>query len=74
LRRDVRAMREELRDAVADRESREDFAGDLHVAIRESMVAKPETDRPADRKANEQSSVWPGWPVDLTELAEDVGN
>jgi len=79
LRSDMRAMREELHDAVAERESREDFAGDLHVAIRESMVAKPKSDRPADRKPNGQPSnrlsSWPGWPgVDLTELSEDVGN
>ena len=79
LRADVRAMREELRDAVAERDSREDFAGDLHVAIRESMVAKPAADRLAARKPDEQASrqfsVESGWlGMDLTELAEDVGN
>jgi hypothetical protein len=82
IRSDVRAMREELRDAVAERDAREDFAGDLHLAIRESMVAKPAADRSADRKPNEhaeqashQFSIWSGWPgVDITELAEDVGN
>lgn len=79
LRADVRAMREELRDAVAERDSRDDFAGDLHVAIRESMVAKPAADRPVDRKPNEQAShqfsVGSGWlGIDLTEVSEDVGN
>lgn len=79
LRADVRAMREELRDAVAERDSREDFAGDLHVAIRESIVAKPASDRLGDRKPDErasrQFSVESGWlGMDLTELAEDVGN
>jgi hypothetical protein len=79
LRSDVRAMREELRDAVAERDSRDDFASDLHVAIRESMVARPAADRPADRKPHEQAahqfSVGSGWlGIDLTEVGEDVGN
>lgn len=79
LRTDVRAMREELRDAVAEHDSRDDFAGDLHVAIREAMVAKPAADRPADRKPSEQPSdqfsIWSGWPgIDLAEVTEDVGN
>ena len=79
LRSDVRAMREELRDAVAERDSREDFASDLHVAIRESIVAKPAADRLAVRKPDEQASrdfsVGSGWlGIDLTEVSEDVGN
>src|SRR6202046_2638301 len=38
LRSDVRAMREELRDPVAERDSKEDFASELHIAVRESIV------------------------------------
>ncbi len=38
LRSDVRAMREELRDAVAERDSKDDFASELHIAVRESIV------------------------------------
>jgi hypothetical protein len=38
LRSDVRAMREELRDAVAERDSKDDFASEIHIAVRESIV------------------------------------
>lgn len=88
VRRDVRAMREELRDAVADRESKDDFANELHVAIRESIVnqqadkssageSNGEAHVPATAKKSSvyQFSVWSGWPgADPTELGEDVGN
>ena len=39
MRDDVRAMREDLRDAVAERDSKDDFASDLHRAVRESIVS-----------------------------------
>ncbi|HEV2169783.1 MAG TPA: hypothetical protein VGR40_02490, partial [Candidatus Binatus sp.] len=80
LRSDVRAMREELRDAIAERDSREDFAGDLHVAIRDSMFAPQAGDKPARQPGGHratattsdgsQFSVWTGW----SEAGEDVGN
>jgi hypothetical protein len=38
LRREVRAMREEIRDAVAERDAKDDFASQLHLAIRDSVV------------------------------------
>jgi hypothetical protein len=78
VRRDVRAMREELRDAVADRESKDDFASELHVAIRESIVNQQAGDKSSTRETNGgahaetpatakkssvyQFSVWSGWP------------
>jgi hypothetical protein len=78
VRRDVRAMREELRDAVADRESKDDFASELHVAIRESIVNQQADHKSSDREPNGhahapipatakkssvyQFSVWSGWP------------
>ncbi len=78
VRRDVRAMREELRDAVADRESKDDFASELHVAIRESIVNQQSEEKSSAREANGhahepnptnakkssvyQFSVWSGWP------------
>ena len=86
VRSEVRAMREELRDAVADRDSKDDFANDLHAAVRESIIshqaveqaAAREKNRPAadtDRPGVYQFSVWSGWPgADPTELGEDVGN
>jgi hypothetical protein len=87
IRSDVRAMREELRDAVADRDSKDDFASELHVAVRESMISHQAVEKAAAREkyaradadANRsgvyQFSVWSGWPgADPMELGEDVGN
>ena len=87
IRRDVHAMREELRDAVADRDSKEDFANEVHVAVRESIISHQAVEKAAAREkyaradahANRsgvyQFSVWSGWPgADPMELGEDVGN
>lgn len=52
LRRDVRAMREELRDAIFERDAKEDFAGELHLAIRDSLVNRQTEDKPAARQPN----------------------
>jgi hypothetical protein len=87
LRSDVRALREELREAVADRDSKDDFAGELHLAVRESIV-NGQADKsnrqnadidptaiPAKKSSVYQFSVWSGWPgADPMELVEDVGN
>src|SRR5271169_2109452 len=89
LRSDVRAMREELRDAVAERDSKDDFASELHIAVRESIVNQQADEKSALRESNGgahaptpakkssvyQFSVWSGWPgADPMELSEDVGN
>ena len=89
VRGEVRAMREELRDAVADRESKDDFASELHIAVRESIVNQQADEKSATRETNGhtptavpakkssvyQFSVWSGWPgADPMELGEDVGN
>jgi hypothetical protein len=49
IRSDVRAMREELRDAVADRDSKDDFASELHIAVRESIVTQQADEKSARR-------------------------
>ena len=82
IRGEVRAMREELRDAVAERDSKDDFASDLHRAVRESIVSPQAVARAAARESKDsnksgvyQFSVWSGWPgADPMELGEDVGN
>jgi hypothetical protein len=89
MRGEVRAMREELRDAIAERDSRDDFASELHVAVRESIISQQAVENAAARESNGhahaaadakrssvyQFSVWSGWPgADPTELGEDVGN
>jgi hypothetical protein len=52
IRGDVRAMREELRDAVAERDSKDDFASELHIAVRESIVTQQADEKISARKAN----------------------
>jgi hypothetical protein len=87
IRGEMRAMREELRDAVADRDSKDAFASELHIAVRESIVNQQADDKFTARKTNGhaaepakkssvyQFSVWSGWPgTDPMELGEDVGN
>jgi hypothetical protein len=87
IRRDVRVMREELRDAIADRDSRDDFANELHVAVRDSIISQQAVEKAAAREKHGhdapdarkssvyQFSVWSGWPgADPMELGEDVGN
>jgi hypothetical protein len=78
MRSDLRSMREELRDAIAERESKDNFANELHVAIRESIVSQRGDDTgkvdgsvaeidpasiPSSKKTSVyQFSVWSGWP------------
>jgi len=78
MRSDLRSMREELRDAIAERESKDNFANELHVAIRESIVSQRGDDNgkvdgrvaeidpasiPSSKKTSVyQFSVWSGWP------------
>jgi hypothetical protein len=52
LRSDVRAMREELRDAVAERDSKDDFASELHIAVRESIVSQQADEKLEARRTN----------------------
>jgi hypothetical protein len=83
IRGEVRAMREELRDAVAERDSKDDFAADLHRAVRESIVSPQAVARAAARESHTadanksgvyQFSVWSGWPGADPMEREDVGN
>ena len=53
IRGEMRSMREELRDAVAERDSKDDFASELHVAVRESIVSQQSDEKlAAARKTN----------------------
>jgi len=79
-------MREELRDAIADRDSRDDFANELHVAVRDSIISQQAVEKAAAREKNGhdapdarkssvyQFSVWSGWPGADPMEREDVGN
>jgi len=52
LRRDMRSMREEVRDAVAERDSKDELASGLEKAIRESVVSQRVEDKIAAREPN----------------------
>jgi hypothetical protein len=52
IRGEVRSMREELRDVAAERESKDDFASELHVAIRESIVSQQAVEKSDARKTD----------------------
>jgi hypothetical protein len=75
----VRALRDELREAAAEREASEDYAGDLHAAARSSIVNRTQANAvvaPRLRKSGvDQVSVWSGWTgADRVEIGEDVRN
>lgn len=89
LRREVRAMREEIREVIAERDAKDDFASDLRLAIRDSIVNLSAEDKSAARQSGRhgpttttakksgayQFSVWAGWPgAEPTEQGKDVGN
>jgi hypothetical protein len=72
MRADIRGLREELRSAVIETETNEDYARVLHDAARHSIV---NGDDSADRESSSQQvSVWTGWTnVERMEI-DNVGN
>ena len=79
MRNDVRALRDELREAAAEREASEDCARELHAAVRNSIVNRTQANTvvaPRLRKSSvHQVSVWSGWTgADHVEISEDVRN
>jgi hypothetical protein len=79
MRNDVRALRDELREAAAEREASEDYARELHAAVRSSIVNRTQANTvvaPRLRKSSvHQVSVWSGWTgADHLEISEDVVN
>jgi hypothetical protein len=75
MRNDVRALRDELREAAAERQSNEDYARELHDAVRSSIVKNTDVAPRARKSSVHQVSVWSGWTgADHMEMSEDVGN
>jgi hypothetical protein len=73
VRADIRGLREELRAAVIEAESNEDYARELHEAVRHSIVNGNEV---ADRgSSSQQFAIWTGWTdPQHTEIIANVGN
>jgi hypothetical protein len=75
LRRDVRELRDEMRETLAERDSREDAASELRAVLRDSIARSADTPNAAAQSDSNQYSVWLGWPgATPTEVVEDVGN
>ena len=73
VRSDIRGLREELRAAVIEAETNEDYARELHNAVRHSIVNGNEV---ADRgSSSQQVAIWTGWTdPQHTEIIANVGN
>ena len=73
VRADIRGLREELRAAVIEAETNEDYARELHEAVRHSIVNGSEV---ADRGPSpQQVAIWTGWTdPQHTEIIANVGN
>lgn len=73
VRADIRGLREELRAAVIEAETNEDYARELHEAVRHSIVNGDEVE--SRRPSSQQVSVWTGWTdPQQTEIIANVGN
>lgn len=59
IRSDVRSMRDEIRDAIAERDSQAEFASELHIAVRESIVNQQADEKSAARETNGHTLVDP---------------
>lgn len=72
VRSDIRGLREELRAAVIEAETNEDYARELHEAVRHTIVNGNEV---ADRgSSSQQVAIWTGWTSAERMEITDVGN
>jgi hypothetical protein len=73
VRADIRGLREELRSAVIEAETNEDYARELHEAVRHSIVNGNQV---ADREpSSQQVAIWTGWTdPQHSEIIANVGN
>jgi hypothetical protein len=72
VRADIRELREELRAAVSEAETNEEYARELHEAVRHTIVNGNEV---ADRNSgSQQVAVWTGWTSTDGMETTDVGN
>jgi len=73
VRADIRGLREELRAAVIEAETNEDYARELHEAVRHSIVNGNDV---ADRgSSSQQVAIWTGWTgPERTEIIANVSN
>ncbi len=72
VRADIRGLREELRAAVVEAETNEDYARVLHEAVRHSIANGNDAAR---KSSNPQVAVLSGWTgAEPMERSNDVGN
>ena len=72
VRADIRGLREELRAAVIEAETNEQYARELHEAVRHTIVNGNEV---ADRESSSQQvAVWTGWTSAERMEIDNVGN
>jgi hypothetical protein len=74
VRADIRGLREELRAALAEAETNEDFARELHEAVRGSIVKERDVTDQVRQSGTRQVSVWTGWAGGEHMEIKDVGN
>jgi uncharacterized protein YbjT (DUF2867 family) len=75
VRADIRGLREDLRAALAEAETNEDYARQLHEAVRHSIINEQDVADQVRKSSGRQISVWSGWAGgEHRETSEDVGN
>lgn len=75
VRADIRGLREELRAALAEAETNEDYGRELHEAVRDSIGNEQNLAEQLRKSEARQISVWSGWAGgERMEISEDVGN
>jgi len=74
VRADIRGLREELREALAEAETNEDYARELHEAVRHSIINEHDVADQVRKSGTRQVSVWTGWAGGEHMEIKDVGN
>jgi len=74
VRADILGLRKELRAALAEAETNEDYARELHEAVRHSIVNEQDVANQVRKSSSRQISVWSGWAGGEHMEIKDVGN
>jgi Spy/CpxP family protein refolding chaperone len=74
VRADIRELRDELRAALAEAEVNEEYARELHEAVRHSIVNEREVTDQVRKSGSRRISAWSGWAGGEHMEVKDVGN